>query len=456
MKSKVFLTVFLCLILISNILTACKNNEGLDPDNPTTVTLWHNYGGQMKDTMDGLIDEFNTTVGKEEGILINVTAISSSSALQEKLIMAANEEPGASKLPNITTCYPKTALTLAQNNLLVDLSTQFNEEELKKFIPDFLAEGIIDNILYVFPIAKSTEVLFVNQTLFDRFSNATGVTLETLNTFEGICDASQQYYLWSGGKTFFMPDSWFNLTQVGMEQLGDSLIVNQKLNTDSETFNKIWTTMFKPSVSGSIAISDSYSSELSKTGDIVCSTGSTAGILFYGNTITYDNNLTEEVEFSILPYPIFNNGDKIAIQRGGGMCITKSTSKEEYAAGLFLKWFSAPEQNKRFVSMTGYLPVTTEAFNDLLNNELNTIENENIKKLLSTIKTMQDEYDFYIPPNFQNYDTVQKDYESTLKELMLETREYYIDLSTSMDNNTALLQSTMNSFSVFISQNESE
>lgn len=30
-----------------------------EPSSPITVTLWHNYGEQMKDTMDTLVDEFN-------------------------------------------------------------------------------------------------------------------------------------------------------------------------------------------------------------------------------------------------------------------------------------------------------------------------------------------------------------------------------------------------------------
>jgi multiple sugar transport system substrate-binding protein len=60
-----------------------------------------------------------------------------------------------------------------------------------------------------FPIAKSTEVLFVNKTLFARFSEATGVTMDSLSTFEGIKEAAEIYYEWSGGKEFYTSDSWF-------------------------------------------------------------------------------------------------------------------------------------------------------------------------------------------------------------------------------------------------------
>ena len=39
----------------------------------------------MKDTMDTLIDEFNETVGRNEGIIINVTSITGSATIHEKL-----------------------------------------------------------------------------------------------------------------------------------------------------------------------------------------------------------------------------------------------------------------------------------------------------------------------------------------------------------------------------------
>lgn len=55
--------------------------------------MWHNYGGDMQKTMDYLIDQFNSTVGKEQGIVINVTAISSSAELNESLAMIAGEDP---------------------------------------------------------------------------------------------------------------------------------------------------------------------------------------------------------------------------------------------------------------------------------------------------------------------------------------------------------------------------
>ena len=39
------------------------------------------------------------------------------------------------------------------------------------------------------------------------------------------------------------------------------------------------------------------------------------------------------------------------------MAVTKSDAEHEYAACVFLKWFTQKEQNLRFVCNSGYMPV---------------------------------------------------------------------------------------------------
>jgi len=421
MKNRFYSLMILVILLF---MTSCSSNYGLDRNDPVTISLWHNYGGQMKNIMDELVDEFNRTVGKEKGIVINITSISGSATLHEKLSMAANGDPGAPELPDITTAYPKTALILANKGLLADFNTYFTEKELSNYVPDFLNEGIIkDDKLYVFPVAKSTEVLFVNKTIFDRFLKDTGITMESLGTFEGIVHAADEYYKWSGGKMFFMPDSLFNLAQIGFEQLGDQFIVNERLNLTSDSFNKIWNFYYKSALKGSFAVFDGYSSDLAKTGEIICSLGSTAGILFYPSTVTYLDNTTEEIDYEILPYPVFDGGKKVAIQRGGGMCVIKSSKQKEYGATLFIKWLTSPEINLKFTLSTGYLPVTNEAFSKIITGEFDNIQDSKIKRLLSTIITMHKEYEFYIPPLFDDFDNLGDTFEEKMKSAVMESKQ---------------------------------
>lgn len=447
----------LCLLLAS-----CGDAGGLNPKRPVTLTLWHNYGGQMQATMDEQIERFNATVGREKGIIVSVTSISSSAALQEKLTMIAAGDPGAPEMPDITTCYPATAMLLANRGLLTPMDEYFTDEELALYLPRFLQEGrLSDGKLYAFPIAKSTEVLFLNKTLFDRFSAETGVTVDSLSTFEAIADAANQYYRWTDegtpnidndGMPLFAMDSFFNLAQVGMEQMGASLFQGEALRLNTPEFERIWNTVFEPAVKGGLALYDGYSSDLSRTGEILCSVGSTAGILFYGEEITYPDNTKERVEYAVLPYPCFEGGQRVAIQRGGGLAVAKSTPEKAEAAAIFLKWLTAPEQNMRFVASTGYLPVTWQAFAEHMEREIDENDNPNIQKLLRTATVVYDEYEFYIPPVFERFNEVGDRFEGDFLAIARERRERYLSNLRTMEPESAYEEATRGALSEFIAR----
>ena len=421
------ITLLLTFMFVFGCLSGCAGGSPLNTKEPVTLTMWHNYGGDMQQAMDYLIDQFNSTVGKEQGIIIDVTAISSSSELNKSLAMIVNGDPGAPDMPDIFTGYPKLAIQFWEKGMLADFGNYFNEQELSAYVDAFVEEGrLSDGGLYVFPIAKSTEVLYVNQTLFDRFAADTGASADMLSTFEGLAELSEMYYEWSGGKQFYAADSWFNFAEVGMAQLGDSIFEGEALSLEGDNFAHIFKTVYAPAVEGGIAIYDGYSSDLSKTGDLVCSTGSSAGILFYGDTITYTDGTIENVEYSILPYPVFENGTKSAIQRGGGLMVAKSDEKKEYAACVFIKWLTASEQNMNFVANTGYLPVTKQAFEDDLGTHMDTVEDPRIKKMLTSVLAMYEDYSFFTAPTYADIDSDSDSYEKDFKELLSDNRTEYL------------------------------
>jgi len=389
-----------------------------------TLMIWHTYVEQMGDSFDALVQEFNETVGAKEGIVVSVAVDANASSLNEMLMAAVKRDPGAPACPDIALVYPNIAIELARLGALADLGTLFTKDELDRYVPEFLEEGRLGNdTLYILPIAKSTEVLFVNRTLFDRFSNATGVDISQLATFEGILDAAEKYYEWTDaqtpdipndGKTFYYPDTPFNYSMIGFEQLGDRFVKDGKLNLESQTFRRIWNSYFLNAVRGSVAIYDSYSGYLAMTGDIVCASGTSAGATFYPDTVIYADNTKEDVFFDILPFPVFEGGERVVVQRGGGMCILKSDSEKERAAALFLKWLTEPARNLRFAASTGYMPVTTGVFEFLLAEELENIENELVRKTLKTTAAMKEDYRFFVPPVFDGFDELQRKYVNRL------------------------------------------
>ena len=217
------------------VFTGCGQKKNEDP---VTVTLWHVYGGQTESPLNDLIDEFNETIGKEKNSRVQVCSVTNTNTIHENVLASAFGDPGASKLPDMFVSYPKTVLAMPDDTELVDYYDYFTEEELNEFIPAFLEEGVIHERLSILPVAKSTEVMFINKTAFDRFAKETGAKMEDLKTWEGLFAMAEQYAAWTDnqtpdipddGKNFFVHDYHFNYFQVGVESLGENFFKGENL-----------------------------------------------------------------------------------------------------------------------------------------------------------------------------------------------------------------------------------
>ena len=81
----------------------------LSPKDPTMLSIWHVYGEQADSPMNRLLTEFNDTVGREKGILLNVTNMTNSAAIGGQLQDAKAGKPGALDLPDLFSGYPSDA-----------------------------------------------------------------------------------------------------------------------------------------------------------------------------------------------------------------------------------------------------------------------------------------------------------------------------------------------------------
>ena len=177
--------------------SGCSEKSLLDPDEPVTLTLWHTYGEHADSPMNRLVSEFNKTVGKEKGIVISVKLMSSAGKIGGQLAEAQNGAPGALDMPDLFFCHNSDAAKLGAENLL-NWNDYFTDEERAGFVPDFLADGMIDERLVIFPVSKSTHVLYISRREFSRFAAATGATYSDLATWDGFFRTAEKYYEYSG------------------------------------------------------------------------------------------------------------------------------------------------------------------------------------------------------------------------------------------------------------------
>lgn len=403
-------TIAILALIVSAglLLSACtqtdKREKLLNAEKPITVTLWHYYNGNIKDKFDSLVSEFNETIGVEKGIVIEAKSQSDVNQLATAVFDAANKTIGAAPMPDIFAAYPENAFRVNEVSPLVDLSQYFNSEELSTYRKEFLAEGQFgqEGSLYILPIAKSTENLYVNKTSFDNFANANGFSAKDLETWEGLNQVAKAYYE-KTGKGFFGIDANANfMLEAGM-QLGTELFVYEKdgkvkFNLTENVAKEIWKNYYVPYINGYFVKTGRFSSDDAKTGTVLSYTGSTAGAAYFPTEVSFTETQVMAIEPLILAYPHFASGKPFAIQQGAGMCIAKSDEAHEYAASLFLKWFTEPNQNLKFAVSTGYLPVKNEALTaEALNQALADakVTNPSIKASFETTIGMLEDYTFY-------------------------------------------------------------
>ncbi len=365
-KTIVRILGMLCLVAV--LLTGCGNeNHGLSAKKPQDITVWHYYGGALATQFDELVDEFNNTVGRDMGIVVYAESKSSIGDLVSQLEASANKEVGAAEMPNIFHCYLDTAASLEGTVDLVHLDDYMTDEEKASYFADYVAEGTFgtDNAWKLFPVAKSTEVLMLNKTDWDKFAAETGVGTADLETWESLVTVAEKYYDWSGRKAFYGRDAFANYIIIGSMQLGKEIFQvsgdSVTLQYDRDVMKRLWDNFYVPYVKGYFTQVGRYRSDDIKLGEIIAQTCSTSSAAYFPAEVAAQDGSSYAIDYEVLPLPNFEGTQPYAVQQGANMAVTKSTEREEYASIVFLKWFTEKEQNLRFNLGSGYLPVKYDA-----------------------------------------------------------------------------------------------
>lgn len=376
LKKIIFQSV--ALLLAAAMISGCSKNSdhGLDPNDPTAVTVWHYYNGVQQENFDKLVTEFNETVGHDRGIIVKASSKSNISDLADAVLSSLRQEAGAEPAPDMFAAYAETAFTADQLGCAVDMSKYFDSEELAEYVEGYLAEGDLNNKgeLKIFPTAKSTEVMMINATDWQAFADAAGVTPDSLSTWEGLADTAEKYYNYTDGltpdipgdgKAFFGRDSMANYMIVGAKQLGLEYFSTADggftMNENKDAVRKLWDSYYVPYVKGYYLSQGRFRSDDAKTGSIISMVCSTTGAAYFPTSVTPDDEYSYPIECLVLSVPNFEGADSYVVQQGAGMVVVKSDETTEYACSVFLKWFTDQERNIDFSAGSGYLPVKKAA-----------------------------------------------------------------------------------------------
>ncbi len=372
MKKLVYLLIFSMLLST----TSCSNQtnvSALDSKNPVTVTLWHYYSSESKIVFENLVQEFNSTIGVEKGVIITPVAKSSIKELEIELTDSSQGVVTAEEMPDVFTAYEDKLVELDALGKICDLNAYFSDEDKDKYVDEFISINDEGKLLSV-PIVKSTEIMYLEKLQLDEFSKENNYDYSNLSTWEDYYEISRQYYTWTDnktpdvmwdGKSFMGFDSIPNFIVVGNKQMGVDIIdgANKNVVLDKTALKRIFDIYYKGISIGYFNATGAFRSDDVKANELVAYAGSTSGVAFFPTSIVASDQVLP-AELLIKNYPVFDGGESYAIQQGANMAVSVSTPEKQEGAALFLKWITEPAQNLTFSMASGYLPVQEGAFGE--------------------------------------------------------------------------------------------
>ena len=363
---KKLLSGLLCFLMVVS-LGACSSSsddasttaDTTATDTPlvaegTTVTIWHTFTDDQKDTLEALAQEFNET--NEYGITVNVESQAYDGFTD---MVKTNVYNGQG--PDMILNYASTAADYIEDELVVDLGKYIDDPEIG--IEDYassLPEGIYDESMsfddgkmHIMITQTTGPVLFYNKTLYDELS------LETATTWDQLAENAKAIYEAKGipGVGF---DSLTDTMQALIMQAGSGYIdvENKEVLWNNEDVVSQLEYISENTKAGYFAVDPTnnyFSSDFnaSAVGGFI---GSVAGLPYVDPEGTF--------EFDCAAMPLEGNGWNTAWDRGL-IAFDYGDEDRAIASYLFMKFFVEPENSKEWVmsynALSPYYAVNEDA-----------------------------------------------------------------------------------------------
>lgn len=369
---KKLLVLAMCGLITLNTV-ACGNNSKiidqydlLSKEEPITLTFWHYYAGAALETLTKNAKEFNETIGAQYGVTVEVISKPSIGDLEIELSESAQGVVYADEMPSMFLAYGDKILELQNLGVVSDMNSFFSEEDKEFLIEEFMEYGVINDEQAMLPVVKSTEVLYLNDTNFQKFTDVTKYSYEDLLTWEGLIEVAKSYYEYTDamtpdikndGKAFFGMDSINNFITVSSVQKGVDMFdaENGKSNIDETILKEIFDYYMEAYALGYMDRIAKHGTDDIRSGDLLALIGSSAGFVYMPDWIETDGE-KEEIEWKASEYPYFEDATPRVVSQGAGIGVSNISQQQQQASALFLNYFW--KDNITFAIESAYVPVT--------------------------------------------------------------------------------------------------
>jgi multiple sugar transport system substrate-binding protein len=401
-----------------------------------TITYWYQHAGSRDTAMKALIAEFNST--NPWGITVQGEYAGGYNDIYNKMVAAIAANQG----PDLVVAYQNQAAGYQVSDALTDLNPYVKDpkwglgRDYADYVEGFITQDVnrqFGGQRLGFPPNRSIEVLYYNITWLKKLG--VSVPPATWAAFEALCkkatdpakgtygysldpfDASHLYafVISFGGEIAKSDGSGY---QFNTPQMKSVMTLMKRL------YDNGW--------AKKNAKQYDYQNEFGNS-QALFSISSTSGVAYYDSVVKKSK---APFDWTVGAVPQSVAGKKPAIDLyGASVSVPKTTPEKQLAAWLFIKWFSEPEQQAKWTTISGYFPVRKSAA-PLLKDYLAK------NKVFAAAWTLLNSADLKAEPPYAGYDLVRDkmlaaynailngaDITSTLADLDVQAAKIYKDSS---------------------------
>ncbi len=334
------------------------NLETVDPSGQEVV-FWYQHTRMREEALLELIGDFNRV--NAFGIQVKGEYAGKYSDIYNKMVVGLQ----GGELPELVVAYQNQAQAYYRAGGLVDIRRYMNSpkwgistEVKNDYVAAFLEQDLVRGIQMGFPPNRSMEVLYYNRDWLDELGY--GGPPRTWDAFAEMCRKAKDQPF-SRSQTperslgFVLDTDASRAATMTFSRGGD--FINAELN--SYTFNTrelhaSLDLMQQLIVEGAAELlSEPYgdTAEFS-IGTVLFVLRSSSGLPFVKNGVESGDGFDWRVNS-----PPFEGDQPVVNVYGASLSVCKTTAEQQLAAWLFVKWFTEPQQQARWVRASNYFPV---------------------------------------------------------------------------------------------------
>ncbi|MCK9547709.1 MAG: ABC transporter substrate-binding protein [Sphaerochaeta sp.] len=406
MKRTVLLLA-LCLMAVANLF-ALGQRETQSSD-VVTITWWHPNSGIAGKATDTLIERFNATIGKDEGIVVTGVYQGKANDVLTKT-KAIMQSATTTDLPDLVQLDGAAVLDVRDDKSLITIEHLANEDgyDLSQIIEAARLSVTYRERMIAMPFNSSTILLYYNKSAFDEV----GIS-EPPKTLDDLTQAAVKLkqtdargkvtrYGFANVPTTYELMCWLGqqngLSFITDEENGHTGIPTRVLFDDNGTmvnFLNKWKTLYATGALENLTSDLNGAFASGRVAMIVASTS---------NLTTIEQMVGSRFALGVAPFPMVDERATGGVNVGGGaLWALDNKSGHEKETWQFIKFLASAESQLYWHIETGYFPIhrdtyTLEAFVQHLSE--NPRAGVAIEQLLSSNPRLQG---IWVPSAYQIY-----------------------------------------------------